>query len=45
MKPLDSLVPMFHVESVPRSIEFYGKLGFVVGNTFTPPDQKEPIWA
>ncbi|HXF47884.1 MAG TPA: VOC family protein [Verrucomicrobiae bacterium] len=45
MKPLHSLVPMAHVASVPRSIEFYKKLGFEVGNTFTPSDQKEPAWA
>lgn len=45
MKPLHSLVPMTHVKSVPRSIEFYKKLGFEVGNTFTPSDQKEPAWA
>lgn len=45
MKPLHSLVPMAHVSSVPRSIEFYKKLGFEVGNTFTPADQKEPAWA
>ncbi|HEY3177125.1 MAG TPA: VOC family protein [Candidatus Polarisedimenticolia bacterium] len=45
MTGLDSLVPMIHVKSVPRSIEFYGKLGFSVGNTFTPPGQVEPSWA
>ncbi|MGH8003458.1 MAG: VOC family protein [Limisphaerales bacterium] len=45
MVPLDSLVPLVHVKSVPRSIEFYKKFGFAVGNTFTPPDQKEPSWA
>ncbi|HEU4436973.1 MAG TPA: VOC family protein [candidate division Zixibacteria bacterium] len=45
MKPLHSLVPMAHVASVPHSIEFYKKLGFEVGNTFTPSDQKEPSWA
>jgi hypothetical protein len=36
---------MLHVASVPRSIEFYGRLGFQVGNTFTPSDQSEPAWA
>ncbi len=45
MTPLASLVPMVHVASVPDSIEFYKKLGFDVGNTFTPSDQKEPAWA
>jgi ribosomal protein S18 acetylase RimI-like enzyme len=29
-----NLVAMAEVESVPRSIEFYRKLGFEVGNTF-----------
>lgn len=45
MTHLNSLVPMVHVKSVPHSIEFYKKLGFEVGNTFTPSDQKEPSWA
>jgi predicted enzyme related to lactoylglutathione lyase len=45
MKPLNSLVPMAFVKSVPRSIEFYERLGFVVGNTFVPPGQAEPSWA
>jgi hypothetical protein len=45
VSPLDSLVPLVFVESVLRSIEFYGKLGFTVGNTFTPPGQIEPTWA
>jgi predicted enzyme related to lactoylglutathione lyase len=40
-----SLVPMAHVRSVVDSIEFYGKLGFEVGNTFTPEGQREPTWA
>ncbi|MCI0405645.1 MAG: VOC family protein [candidate division Zixibacteria bacterium] len=45
MTPLASLVPMLHVKSVPRSVEFYKKMGFEVGNTFTPSGQKEPSWA
>jgi len=45
MNPLNALVPMAFVDSVPRSIEFYERLGFVVGNTFVPPDQTEPSWA
>ena len=45
MAKLDSLVPMAFVGSVPRSIEFYRKVGFEVGNTFTPPERKEPTWA
>ena len=36
---------MVFVKSVPRSIECYGKFGFEVGNTFTPPEQTEPTWA
>jgi Glyoxalase/Bleomycin resistance protein/Dioxygenase superfamily len=40
-----ALVPMVHVESVARSIEFYALLGFEVGNTFTPKDQGAPSWA
>jgi hypothetical protein len=36
---------MAHVKSVPRSIEFYRRLGFEVQNTFTPSEQKEPSWA
>ena len=39
-----SLVPLAHVASVPRSIEFYGRLGFEVRNTFTPPESREPVW-
>ncbi len=40
-----SLVAMAEVESVPRSIDFYAKLGFEVGNTFTPSGEAEPSWA
>jgi predicted enzyme related to lactoylglutathione lyase len=36
---------MASVASVPRSIAFYEKLGFTVGNTFAPPDAAEPTWA
>ena len=42
---LSSLVPMAFVKSVPRSIEFYQKLGFVIGNTHTPEGAAEPSWA
>ncbi len=41
---LSSLVPMAHVRSVRRSIEFYKKLGFVEGNTHTPEGGVEPVW-
>jgi catechol 2,3-dioxygenase-like lactoylglutathione lyase family enzyme len=39
------VVPMAHVQSVPASIAFYRRLGFEVGNAFTPPELKEPSWA
>jgi catechol 2,3-dioxygenase-like lactoylglutathione lyase family enzyme len=41
---LKSLVPMAFVRSVPRSIAFYRKLGFVEGNTHTPAGAAEPVW-
>lgn len=41
---LSSLVPMAFVKSVPRSIQFYKKLGFVEGNTHTPEGASEPSW-
>lgn len=42
---LRRLVPMAEVASVPRSIEFYGRLGFAVRDTFTPEGEPEPTWA
>jgi catechol 2,3-dioxygenase-like lactoylglutathione lyase family enzyme len=39
------LVPMAYVKDVPRSVGFYRKLGFEVGNDFTPPGQSAPSWA
>jgi catechol 2,3-dioxygenase-like lactoylglutathione lyase family enzyme len=36
---------MASVESVPRSIEFYRKLGFETGNTHAPEGATEPVWA
>jgi hypothetical protein len=42
---LKSLVPLAHVQSVRRSVEFYRKLGFVEGNTHTPEGGTEPVWA
>jgi catechol 2,3-dioxygenase-like lactoylglutathione lyase family enzyme len=36
---------MAFVESVPRSVEFYRKLGFEVGHSHTPLGEKEPTWA
>lgn len=41
----DALVPFVHVADVPRSIDFYTKLGFVVGNTFVPEGEHDPAWA
>lgn len=43
--PLRSLVPFLHVQDLDRSIAFYARFGFEVGNTFTPPDQVRPTWA
>ena len=45
MIPVRSLVPFLHVREVAASIEFYGKLGFEVGNTFTPDGAGAPAWA
>jgi catechol 2,3-dioxygenase-like lactoylglutathione lyase family enzyme len=42
---LKRLVPMVEVRSVTRSIAFYAKLGFEVGNTFVPTGATEPSWA
>ena len=36
---------MAFVDGVPRSIDFYRKLGFEVGNTHTPEGGREPVWA
>ena len=40
-----SLVPLVHVADLAASIAFYGKLGFSVGHSFTPPAAAEPAWA
>jgi predicted enzyme related to lactoylglutathione lyase len=39
------VVPLVHVQSVPRAIEFYGRLGFAVSNSHTPEGGAEPVWA
>jgi catechol 2,3-dioxygenase-like lactoylglutathione lyase family enzyme len=39
------LVPMAAVSSIARSVEFYGKLGFEVANTFTPAGAPAARWA
>ncbi len=36
---------MPHVKSVPRSIEFYERLGFTVRNSFVPDGRSEASWA
>jgi len=40
-----SIVAMLHVADVPKSIAFYQKLGFEVGNTFTPHGETALAWA
>jgi hypothetical protein len=40
-----ALVPYAHVESVPRSIEFYKKLGFTVHNAVAIDGGSELTWA
>lgn len=39
-----ALVPLAHVESVPRTIAFYQRLGFTVENTVHPEGVAEPTW-
>lgn len=39
------LVPMAFVQSVPRSMDFYGQLGFVAQNTHQPENVPDPVWA
>ena len=45
MQHVNALAPMAHVESVSQSVDFYKRLGFVVKNTFEPPERSEPVWA
>jgi hypothetical protein len=40
-----AITAMLHVRSVTRSIAFYEKLGFAVGNTFVPTGRTDPAWA
>jgi hypothetical protein len=42
---LRSLVPLAYVVDVGRSIAFYAKLGFEVGNTFVADGDTAPSWA
>lgn len=39
------MVPMLNVKNVPRSIEFYTRLGFASQNTHQPEGEPEPVWA
>lgn len=45
MHTLAALVPMLHVENVPRSIAFYERVGFQTRDTHTPEGRTEPVWA
>lgn len=42
---LRAVVPMAHVASVLRSMDFYQRLGFRCENSFNPPQAPEPTWA
>ena len=42
--PIRSFVPHAFVRSVPTSITFYERLGFMVGNSFTPDGEEGPTW-
>jgi len=39
------MAPMVYVNSVPRSLEFYTKLGFAARNTHQPEGVPEVVWA
>ncbi len=45
MTKLRGLIPLVFVTSVPRSIDFYEKLGFEVRNTVNANGSTEPTWA
>jgi predicted enzyme related to lactoylglutathione lyase len=42
--PVRSFIPHAFVKDVPASIAFYEKLGFRVGNSFTPDGADAPGW-
>ena len=42
--PIRSFIPHAFVADVSASISFYEKLGFTVGNSFTPEDAESPTW-
>jgi len=43
--PIRSFIPHAFVRDVPTSIAFYERLGFTVGNSFTPDGADAPGWA
>ena len=44
LKPLRGLVPMAHVEDVQRSVDFYRRIGFEVGNTLEVNGRLQWAW-
>ena len=42
--PIKSFVPHAFVRNVSASIKFYGRLGFEIGNSFTPEGEATPSW-
>lgn len=40
-----ALVPYLHVLDMARSLDFYARLGFRVGNSLTIEPGKPPVWA
>jgi hypothetical protein len=42
---VQAITAMLHVQSVPRAIAFYAKLGFSVGSARRPEEDAEPVWA
>ena len=42
--PIRAAVALAHVRNVSDSIDFYRRIGFEVGNTFTPAGETQPSW-
>lgn len=40
-----ALVPYVHVADMARSLDFYARLGFRVGNALTVEEGRPPVWA
>lgn len=40
-----AVTALLQVQDVQRSVEFYGKLGFALRNSFTPSGRTRPSWA